>query len=174
METSFSKIKNGTSHYIQTAYRPYKTHSLFHVQGYLLYGIDQVYVYIFRYNFISLRKDRMSSMLTLSKRSFILFALKKRFLMREKAPHSMRKCLTVHGVWHVAHCGCCSCLSIKECVNLVWPMRNQNIITCSGGARSIMVSRRKWTHRRQRLLGKVWIHQFSLQLWINSRADWAL
>ena len=27
METSISKIKNGTSHYIQTAYRSYKTHS---------------------------------------------------------------------------------------------------------------------------------------------------
>ena len=30
METTISKIKNGTSHYIQTAYRSYKTHPLFH------------------------------------------------------------------------------------------------------------------------------------------------
>ena len=83
----------------------------------------------FLYNPISPRKDRISSMLTLSKRSFIL--LIKRFLMRAKAPHSMRKCLTVQGVWHVAHWGCCSCLSIKECVSLVWPMCSLDIMTCS-------------------------------------------
>ena len=33
METSISKIKNGTSHYIQTAYRSYKTNPLFHPQA---------------------------------------------------------------------------------------------------------------------------------------------
>ena len=37
----------------------------------------------------------------------------------------------MHGVWHVEHCGCYSCLSIKECVSLLWPIRNRVIVTCS-------------------------------------------
>ena len=40
-------------------------------------------------------------------------------------------CLIVQGIWHVKHCGCCSCLSIKECVSLLWPIRNRVIVTCS-------------------------------------------
>ena len=31
-ETSFQKIKKGTSHYISIAYWPHKTHSLFYTQ----------------------------------------------------------------------------------------------------------------------------------------------
>ena len=34
-------------------------------------------------------------------------------------------------VWQVRHCGCGSCLKMKEWVNLVWPMCNQDIMTCS-------------------------------------------
>ena len=37
----------------------------------------------------------------------------------------------MQGVWHVEHCGCCSCLSIKECVSLLWPIHNRVIVTCS-------------------------------------------
>ena len=37
-------------------------------------------------------------MMTFSSRSFILFALQKRFMMRTKVPHSERKCLTVQGI----------------------------------------------------------------------------
>ena len=40
-------------------------------------------------------------------------------------------CLIVQGVWHVEHCGCCSCLSIKECVSLQWPICNHVIVTRS-------------------------------------------
>ena len=38
--------------------------------------------------------------------------------------------IRVQGVWHVKHCGCCSCLSINEGVSLVWPICNQDIMTC--------------------------------------------
>ena len=44
--------------------------------GIMLYDIDLFHVYIVRYNFISLKNERISSMLTFSNRSFILFALK--------------------------------------------------------------------------------------------------
>ena len=37
----------------------------------------------------------------------------------------------MQGVWHVEHCGCCSCLRIKECVSLLWAIRNRVIVTCS-------------------------------------------
>ena len=53
------------------------------------------------------------------------------FLMSLKTLHSRRTWLIVQGVWHVEPCGCCSCLSIKECVNLLWPIRNRVIVTCS-------------------------------------------
>ena len=52
------------------------------------------------------------------------------FLMGTKDLHSMRMCLTVHGDWHVEHCGC-SCFSMKERVRLVWPIRNRDFMTCS-------------------------------------------
>ena len=51
--------------------------------------------------------------------------------MSLKTLHSRRTCLIVQGVWRVEHCGCCSCLSIKECVSLLWPIRNRVIVTCS-------------------------------------------
>ena len=51
--------------------------------------------------------------------------------MRMNSLHSMRTCLTVQGVWHVKHCGCCSCFSIIEWVSLVWPMGSRDIKTCS-------------------------------------------
>ena len=85
--------------------------------------------HIFCYNPISLKKDRTSFILTLLNRS--LFTLKNCFLMKAKALHSTRTCLIVQGIWHVKHCGCCSCFSIKEWVSLVWSMRNQDIMTCS-------------------------------------------
>ena len=88
-----------------------------------LYGINLVNAW---YDFIYLKKDRMSSMLTFSNRTSILFVLKKLFLIRVKAPYSMRKCLTVQCEWH---CGC-SCLIIKECISLIWPMCNWDIVTC--------------------------------------------
>ena len=51
--------------------------------------------------------------------------------MTAKALHSIRMCLTVQVVWQVKHCGCDSCFSMKEWVNLVWPMCNQDMMTCS-------------------------------------------
>ena len=40
-------------------------------------------------------------------------------------------CLTVQVVWQVKRCGCGSCFKMKEWVNLVWPIRNRDITTCS-------------------------------------------
>ena len=40
-------------------------------------------------------------------------------------------CLIVQSIWHVKYCGCCSCFSMKEWVSIVWPMHNQDIMTCS-------------------------------------------
>ena len=51
--------------------------------------------------------------------------------MTAKALHSIRTCLTVRVAWLVKHCGCGSRFSMKEWVSLVWPMRNQDITTCS-------------------------------------------
>ena len=82
-------------------------------------------------NPVSLKKDRMSSILTFSNNSVKLVTLKNRFLMTVKALHSMRMCLTVQVVWQVRHCGCGFCFSMKEWVSLVWPMHNQDIMTCS-------------------------------------------
>ena len=65
-----------------------------------------------------------------SNRSVKLFTLKNHFLMRVKALHPMRMCLTVQGVWQDKHCGCCSCFSMKKWVSLVWPMRSRDIMTC--------------------------------------------
>ena len=48
-----------------------------------------------------------------------------------KTLHSRRTCLIVQVVWHVEHCGCCSCLCIKEWVSLLWPIRNRVPVTCS-------------------------------------------
>ena len=73
----------------------------------------------------------MSSILTFSNRSVKLFTLKNRFLITEKVLHSIRMCLTVEVVWQVKHCGCGSCLKMKEWVSLVWPIRNRDITTCS-------------------------------------------
>ena len=70
--------------------------------------------HILWYNPVSLKKDRTSSMLTFSNKSLKLFTLKNHFLVSEKAPHSMRMCLMVQGIWRVKHCGYCSYLSIKE------------------------------------------------------------
>ena len=66
-----------------------------------------------------------------SNNSVKLVTLKNRFLMTAKALHSIRMCLTVQVVWHVKHCGCGSCFSLKEWVSLVWPMHNRDIATCS-------------------------------------------
>ena len=83
------------------------------------------------YNPASRKKDRTSCILIFSNNSVKLFTLKNRFLMTAKALHSIRMCLTVQVVWHVKHCGCGSCFSMKAWVNLVWPMRNWDIMTCS-------------------------------------------
>ena len=87
--------------------------------------------HIFWYNLVSVMKDRMSFILIFSNRFIKLFPFKNRFLMRAKVLHSMTMCLTVQVVWHVEHCGCGSCLSMKVWVSLVWPMRNRDITTCS-------------------------------------------
>ena len=50
------------------------------------------------YNPVSLKKDRMSSMLTFSNKSFKLFTLKNCFLVRADAQHSMKTCLMVQGI----------------------------------------------------------------------------
>ena len=60
-----------------------------------------------------------------------LVTLKNRFLMTAGALSSIRKCLTVQVVWHVKHCGCGSCFSMKVWVSLVWPMCSRDITTCS-------------------------------------------
>ena len=83
----------------------------------------------FWYNSVSLKKDRMSSILTFSNRSVKLFTLKNRFLITAKDLHSIS--LTVQVVWQVKHCGCGSCFKMKEWVSLVWPIRNRDITTCS-------------------------------------------
>ena len=82
----------------------------------------------FLYHSVSLKKDRMSSILTFSNRSVKLFTLKNRFLITAKVLHSIRMCLTVQVVWH---CGCGSCFKMKEWVGLVWPIHNRYITTCS-------------------------------------------
>ena len=60
-----------------------------------------------------------------------LVTLKNRFLMTAKALHSLRMCLTEQVDWHLKHCGCGSCFSMKAWVSLVWPMRSRDITTCS-------------------------------------------
>ena len=75
--------------------------------------------YIFRYNSASLKKERTSSMLMVSNLSLMLSALKCRSLVVASTPHSIRTCLMVEGVWHIKHCGGCSCLKMKEWVSLV-------------------------------------------------------
>ena len=85
----------------------------------------------FLYNTVSLKKDRMSSILTFSNRSVKLFTLKNCFLITAKFLHSIRMCLTMQVVWLVKHCGCGSCFKMKEWVSLVWPIRNRDITTCS-------------------------------------------
>ena len=85
---------------------------------------------IFWYNPVSLKKDRTSSILTFSNISIKLFSLNNWSLMRAKALHSIKMCLTFQGVSHVKHCGC-SFFSMKEWVSLVWPMCNQDILSCT-------------------------------------------
>ena len=84
--------------------------------------------HILWYNPVSLQKDNTSSMLTFLNKSL---QLKNRFLVRVKAVPCMRTSLRVQGVWYVKHCSCCSWLSIRKWVSLVWPMRNRDIVTCS-------------------------------------------
>ena len=127
-------------------------------------------VIFFSYGFVSLQKDWISSMLTFSYRSFILFALKRYFLIWVKALHSLRKCLTVRSIWDIIHWGCCSCLRIKKSVSLVWPICDWDIMTplCLIHFRAHKVSTSKsWTrliafHIALISLGKVWIQLFSL------------
>ena len=73
----------------------------------------------------------MSSILMFSNRSVKLFTLKNRFLITEKALHSIRMCLTMQDVRQVEHCGCGSRFKMKEWVSLVWPIHNRDITTCS-------------------------------------------
>ena len=87
--------------------------------------------HIFWYNSVSLKKDRMSSILTFSNRSVKLFTLKNRFLITAKVLHSIRMCLTMQVVWQVKHCACASCFKMKEWLSLVWPTRNRDISPCS-------------------------------------------
>ena len=92
----------------------------------MLYSIDHVYIYIFSwYNFVSFKKDSISSMSTFSNSSFILFTLKRYFLIWVKAFHYMRKHLSA-GFWHVLS----SCLIIEECFSLVWTAHDQDKVTC--------------------------------------------
>ena len=86
---------------------------------------------MFSYNPVSRKKDRTSYILTFTNNSVKLVALKNRFLMTAKALHFIRMCLTVHVFWQVKNCGCGSCCSIKARVNLVWPICNRDITTCS-------------------------------------------
>ena len=65
----------------------------------------------FWYNSVSLKKDRVSSILTFSNRSVKLFTLKNRFLITAKVLLTIRMCLTVQVVWQVIPCGCGSCSS---------------------------------------------------------------
>ena len=51
--------------------------------------------------------------------------------MTVKALHSIRMCLTVQVVWHLKHCGCVSCFSMKAWVSFVSPMCIRDITTCS-------------------------------------------
>ena len=79
----------------------------------------------------------------------------------------------------------------KICFRLATMIKNQliNVETLSSrGVRGVRYRRRKWTRRHEFKswttliaihitlipLGKVWIQLFSLQLWVNSRADWVL
>ena len=89
------------------------------------------FMFIFFGIILFLLKDRIPFMLIFSNRSFILLTLKRRFLIQVKAWHSMWKCLTIQGVWHVIHWSCCSCLSIKKCVSYMLPMHNQDIVIFS-------------------------------------------
>ena len=72
---------------------------------------------IFYNNFIFFEKDKLPSVLTFPKSSLILFALTKNCLMWAKSSHTI-------------HCGCSSCLSMKECVFLVWqiPYRDRSLL----------------------------------------------
>ena len=93
--------------------------------------MNQFKLSYFLYNSVSLKKDRMSSILTFSNRSVKLFTLKNGFLITTKVLHSIRMCLTVQVVWLVKHCGSGSCFKMKKWVSLVWPIRNRDITTCS-------------------------------------------
>ena len=84
--------------------------------------------HIISYNPVSRKKDKTSSILTFSNYSVRLVTLKNRFLMTAKALHSIRMCLIVHVVWHVKHCGCGSCFTIKAWVSLVCSLRNRAFI----------------------------------------------
>ena len=72
------------------------------------------------------QKDRMSSMLTFSNLSFILFVLK---VFADKNKSS----IFYENVFNSAGCLICGCfyLSIKECISLVWLMCNWDIVICS-------------------------------------------
>ena len=68
--------------------------------------------HILWYNPISLKKDRTSSTLTFSNKSLKLFTLKNKNSTFYENIFSGVRCLT--GETQVKHCGCTSCLSIKE------------------------------------------------------------
>ena len=123
----------------------------------------------FWYNSVSLKKDRMSSILTFSNRSVKLFTLKNRFLITAKALHSIRMCLTVQVAWQVKHSRCGSCFKMKKWVSLEWPIRNRDITTCSildfldGGLHPPKVG---WIWKSS--LWMLLLHFFSLWLKYNS------
>ena len=98
-------------------------------QGYFLWYWYNLRIYFYS-NVISLRRHRISPLLVFSNRSFTLFTWKWHFLMRAKLLRSVKKRLTVQGVWYVNHWGCCSWINIKESLSLVWPKRNWNRETC--------------------------------------------
>ena len=76
--------------------------------------------------FLSLKKDRILSILTLSNRSLKRFTVRNHFLVRTNSLHPMKMYLTVQGIWHVEH-GSCFYFSMKEWICLVWPMRNRDL-----------------------------------------------
>ena len=87
-----------------------------------------------------LSQEGQSIMLMFLNRLLKLFTLKNRFLMRAKALHSMGMSLSVQGIWHVKHCGCWACFSIKEEVNLERPIGNRDIMICP-----LLVFLKKWS-----------------------------
>ena len=84
------------------------------------------FVYSFWCDFISLKKDKISSMLIFSNRSFMLFVMKYRLFNKSKIS-------LYEKVFNSVGClTCCSCyLRMKICISLVWTMHNQDIVAFS-------------------------------------------